>query len=200
MSEDEEGPDRPVPARRRAEQRWRMSEPWRLRERRRRRLKIGGIAALVVAVALVLALRSPGAPVSARDAIAVAGTGGSYRFLFYGCHGERLVDLTVFAGDPPASASLFTTGALWLVQAEGKGTTGSLQIDLGTTPSGFRTVVPFRGLPASAPHFTVVAQTSAQRIQFRFDRSLVAGDTVITATGRYPLQTYQHDEASVCSS
>lgn len=199
FDDDEDRPDRPVPARRVAEQRWKVGEPWRVRERRRRRLRIGGIVGVVAVVGVILAVTTSTPAIPPRDVAAVTAAGPGYRILFYGCHGEHLENLAVYPGRPPSSG-VFSAGSLWYVEAEGAGLGGQLQIDLGQAPAGFRTVVAYRGLPASPPGgvFTLVARTNDQLVHFQFDPSLVAGGSVVTETGRYPLSSYQREESADC--
>jgi hypothetical protein len=201
FDDDEDRPDRPVPARRVAEQRWKTGEPWRVRERRVRRAKVGGLLLVAGAVALILSIVTSSPAIPSRDVAAVAASGSSYRILFYGCRGERLEDLALYPGTPPSAAVEFTEGSIWYIESEGAGLAGDVQLALGQTPAGFRTLVAFKGLPASPAvgRFTLVVRTNDQLVHFAFNASLVAGDSVVTETGRYALGTYEQDEAQACS-
>lgn len=196
--DDEELPDRPVPARRRAEERWRTTEPWRVRARRGRRLRIAVVLAVLIALGTFLAVRnSPtGLPLRADVGVASA-SGGGFEVLFSGCNGERLEQLGVYAGDL-LQVSNTSAAALWAVDANGNGPTGHVTVTLGRTPAGFRVLVPWAGLPASPPGgvFTLAVQTSIESLRIVFERDLVAGSMVVTELGRYPLAEYERDEAS----
>jgi hypothetical protein len=206
--DDEDRPDRPVPARKVAEQRWRTGEPWRVRERRRRRLKIGGILLVAGVIALTVAVTASSPAIPPRDVVGVASAGATgsstpgsgFRLLFYGCHGQTLQDIAVYPGAPPPADVEFTGGSVWYVQAEGTGLSGDVQVPIGQTPTGFRTIVPFHGLPKSPPggYYTLVVETNQQLVRFSFNASLVASGSVVTETGRYGLPAYQRDESAAC--
>jgi hypothetical protein len=200
FDDDDARPDREVPAKKVAEERWRKTEPWRVRARRRRRLKVSAITVVVGAAALTIALTSSSPTIPPRDVAGVAASGSGYEVLFYGCHGERLQDLALYAGAPPSSGAVFSSGSIWYVQAQGAGLEGHVSLPIGSTPGGFQVIVPYHGLPASPAvgYFTLAVKTNDQLLHIDFDASLVAGGQVVTDTGRYLLATYQQDEAAAC--
>jgi hypothetical protein len=193
-------PDRPLTARRRAEQRWRLTEPWRVSEKRKRWRKITLAVVLVVAVAVVLDLSYSSSSLPGRDVAGITDSGGRLHVFFYGCGGQRLLSIAIYNSSSALASTVTADNAIWWVETNGGGITGNLEVTVGDPPAGFHTVVAFKGLPSDGDtDLYFEAQTNEQLVHFVFAPSVATGGYVVTSSDRMPLQQYQQQAEHLCS-
>jgi hypothetical protein len=198
---DDDRPMRKVSARRRAEQQWKMTEPWRVKEKHRRYRNILIVFAIVIGIAIYLSTTNTTTALAPNDVIAVGQTGtGQLEMHFVGCQGEGLEWIALYPTMPQITPGPFQGNAIWLAQAKGSPVVGVQQFNIGTPPQGFRNLVDLSDISqySEAHNFWVEAVTSTRTVRFPFSKSLLGPDFVVSATGRFALPTFMQQSAHNC--
>jgi hypothetical protein len=197
---DDDRPMRPVSARRRAEQRWKLTEPWRVKEKHRRWRNILIVFVIVVGVAIYLSTTNSTTALAPSDVLAVGQAGGQLQLHYVGCSGEGLESVALYATKPQTSPSTFQGNAIWIAQATGAPAVGVHQFAIGTPPPGFRNLVDLGNISQYPPghDFWLQAVTSTRSIRFSFSKNLLSDNYVVSETGRFTLPMFLQQSAHNC--
>ncbi|HEV2361499.1 MAG TPA: hypothetical protein VGS21_07345 [Acidimicrobiales bacterium] len=195
---------RPGAASERARERWKVSEPWRLRARKRAAVKTVLVLAVIAAALLALSLLSNSEGLAPAAVVGVMqGAGGRPEVVFWGCHGEQMLRLVVDeSADPPTDI----TGAdtVWWVGVSGtSGPSGHLTFTPGVQPAGMITqVAAAAGLPGVPVNQSLwlIATTDQRVYKVHFSKAVLTSGLVSTAAGAFDAKSYDQQGAVLCGA